>query len=205
MTQCMYNILVGSILLSSAPLLTLTTNAALTGDIVINGSSTTAVSGTDFTITPNNLNISLAAEDFSPLLSGATVTVSPLVLTPVGLNYKLADNVVFTFEKNNTTLLTYTVAAGVSFNRIVVGDNTTGITTVFQSSQVVPGVFAGGQDANSFLLATRFVTEFSDTGTFYANIHATAVPEPSTLLAGSFLMLPLGISVFKVLRKKELV
>lgn len=207
MKHYIYNTLVGSALLATATIITPAAQAALAGDVVITGGSSTTLSGGDYTITPSTLGIGVATSDFSPLLSGATVSVTPLILAPAGGDFTLANNVIFTFEKGGGTVLTYTVPSGAHFTRTVVGDNTTGITTVFQSDAVVPGVLSiGGQTADTFLLATKFVTQFSESGTFYASIHAnTAVPEPPTLIAGALLLLPFGLSSFRILRKNQVI
>lgn len=50
---------------------------------------------------------------------------------------------------------------------------------------------------------SQLVTGSDQIGSYSGAISMPAVPEPSTILAGSLLLLPLGVSTFRILRKRR--
>jgi hypothetical protein len=52
-------------------------------------------------------------------------------------------------------------------------------------------------------LATSDTVDLSSISRVSQSFHQTAVPEPSTVVAGALLLLPFGVSTLRILRKSK--
>lgn len=119
-----------------------------------------------------------------------------------GFNFTGNGTSITISSEDNLAIGTITTAGWYDFN---LGFSTTGETLSVSgvgsvTSSIVPGSDLAG---SGYLWFTEWGGDFTDPGTLdVADLDATPVPEPTTIISGVLMLLPFGSSAFRQLRKK---
>lgn len=127
-----------------------------------------------------------------------------------GFNLSGNGSAITVSSEPNESIGTITAAGWYQFNlefsitgeTLSVVDLTTSSTVGSVNSSTVPGADLAG---SGYLWFTEWGGTFTDPGTLdVADLAAIPVPEASTVFAGALLLLPIGLSTFRILRKRRM-